>query len=419
MVWLRNIRRRFNDFFNRSSTLNNEPLNKVSLTIIIIIDIFILANVFIGLNNIATWHLSPPQQYPCYAQWHDYQTDKKTEITEKNYRLIKNVLQEGEIENFSFTKSYQELEADHLGKVASICLNYGKLQDEINNPKNKKLIQEILAKEERIFTLKRANNKIRQEYDSTLLEKIANQPENLSINQTPAAQAKAQLEKNKQEIAQLEQEIAKLKQSLLKQPEIIKLIQLVQNEAEYQQLVKGYQKAQFWYPSIQLILQAIFLLPLIYLTWIINKLADRRGYGLVYLITWHLLIIFFIPLIIKIFEFLQIGVLFELISQLIARLFRGLVFLVSYIYILLLPLIGFAIIKFCQKVIFNPQLQAANRVQKSKCIKCAKKIKAQDSYCPHCGYYQYQECHNCHNLTYKHLPFCKVCGAEQNTVITN
>ncbi|MEY3256422.1 MAG: hypothetical protein RLZZ29_1557, partial [Cyanobacteriota bacterium] len=44
---LRNI---FSKFFNNTSTLNREPLNKASLIVIIIIDVFILINVFTGLD---------------------------------------------------------------------------------------------------------------------------------------------------------------------------------------------------------------------------------------------------------------------------------------------------------------------------------------------------------------------------------
>lgn len=89
-------------------------------------------------------------------------------------------------------------------------------------------------------------------------------------------------------------------------------------------------------------------------------------------------------------------------------------FLINYVYILLIPLVGFGIIKFFQKFAFNPKNQAATRVQKSECLQCARKIRQQDSHCPHCGYAQYAECLNCHDLTYKNLPYCKQCGQSQN-----
>jgi RNA polymerase subunit RPABC4/transcription elongation factor Spt4 len=127
-----------------------------------------------------------------------------------------------------------------------------------------------------------------------------------------------------------------------------------------------------------------------------------------------LLVIFIIPLILKVFEFLQVGAIFQFFFNIISFFFGGLIFLISYAYILLIPLVGFGMIKFFQTVVFNPKIQAVNRIQKSQCIRCAKKIRPQDSHCPHCGYYQYVECHNCHNLTYKELPYCHHCGADQN-----
>ncbi|NEQ55233.1 MAG: hypothetical protein F6K11_34780, partial [Leptolyngbya sp. SIO3F4] len=159
--------------------------------------------------------------------------------------------------------------------------------------------------------------------------------------------------------------------------------------------------------------QAIFLVPLILIAFAVYTFAQRRHYGLIALISWHLLVIFFIPLIFKAFEVLQTGVIFSLVFDFVTAIFGRLLFLVSYIYILLIPLLGFGVIKFAQRFIFNPKLQAAGRVQNSRCIKCAKKIKAHDAHCPHCGYHQYKECGHCHQLTYKYLPYCNHCGTVQ------
>ncbi|MEH2361372.1 MAG: hypothetical protein V7K58_16980, partial [Nostoc sp.] len=107
--------------------------------------------------------------------------------------------------------------------------------------------------------------------------------------------------------------------------------------------------------------------------------------------------------------------IFQFIFDIISAILGGLLFLISYVYILLIPVIGFGIIQFFQKFVFNAKVQAASRVQKSRCVNCAKKIQHLDTYCPHCGYYQYIECQNCHNLTYTHLPYCKHCGTSQDS----
>ena len=405
------IRRLSNQFFNNSRTVNNEPLNKVSLVVIILVDIFILINVFTGLNNISEWHLSPTQAYPCYSEWNNY----KTQTTKnKDYEFLRSSLPYGSNEQ-RVRQTYQNVEIRHLGKVSEICLNYGESKDKLNNPQNQKILTTINQTQDKISRLEQANATIRQQYDSTLLEKIAGQSSGNSINQVRAEKAKQELRQNSQKIANLKQEIANLQNQLLTKPESVNLLSFIKDETKFNQVAKDYKDASFWYPSIQLVLQAIFLIPLILIALLVNNFSQRKGYGLIGLISWHLLVIFLIPLVLKIFEFLQIGVIFQYLSNLINRLFAGLIFLLRYLYILVIPVLGFGIIKFFQTVVFNTKIQATKRIQQSRCIRCAKKIRPRDSYCPHCGYDQYIECHNCHNLTYRGLPYCYHCGTDQNS----
>ncbi|MTJ06518.1 MULTISPECIES: hypothetical protein [unclassified Anabaena] len=405
------IRRLLSRFFNNSRTVNNEPLNKVSLIVIILVDIFILINVFTGLNNISEWHLSPYQAYPCYTEWDNY----KTQTTKnKDYEILRNSLPYGSNEQ-RVRQRYQDVEVGHLGKVSEICLNYGESKDKLNNPQNQKILTTINQTQDKINSLEQANATIRQQYDSTLLEKIAGQSSANSINQVRAEKAKQELAQNSQKISTLKQEINNLQNQLLTKPESIAFLSFLKDETKFNQVKKGYEDASFWYPSIQLFFQSIFLVPLILIALLVNNFSQNKGYGLIALISWHLLVIFLIPLILKIFQFLQIGIIFQFLFDVISSLFGGLIFLISYAYILLIPLIGFGMIKFFQTVVFNPKVQAVSRIQKSRCIRCGKKIRPQDNHCPHCGYYQYVECHNCHNLTYKELPYCHHCGADQHS----
>jgi RNA polymerase subunit RPABC4/transcription elongation factor Spt4 len=405
-----NIRRWVSQFFNRSRTINNEPLNKVSLIGIILIDIFILINVFAGLNDISQWHLSPSQTYPCYAEWGNYraQTTKN-----KDYEILRLSLFNQVNNRFSFQETYQRAEVGHLGKVSEVCLNYANLKDKIDTPENQRSQKTIEEKQAKISRLEQSNSNIRKQYDSTLLEKIAKQPREQSINAIAVEKAKQTLDQNNREISTLQAEISTLQNQLLSKPESTQFLALLKDGKQFSEVEAGYQKAEFWYPTIQLFFQALFLLPLILIALFVNNLAQRRGYGLIALMSWHLLVIFLIPLILKIFEFLQVGVLFQFLFDIVSVVFGGLLFLVSYLYIFLIPLLGFGLIKFFQKFVFNPKVQAANRVQSLHCIRCAKKLRQQDSHCPHCGYYQYVECQNCHDLTYKKLPYCKQCGVTQ------
>jgi hypothetical protein len=408
---LARLRRLLSQFFSKSRTINNEPLNKVSLIVIILIDIFILFNVFIGLDDISRWHLSPTQAYPCYFEWENYQ---RQTTKDKDYEIVRLSFPYDTIGQPSFQQKYQQAETGHLGKVSEICLKYAEQKDQIKNSEKQQTIKIIDQKQGNISAFEQKNRNIRAQYDSTLLEKIAGQSREQSINPVGAERAKLELDQNNRNISSLKKEIFNLKNELVSKPESVSFLAFIKDENKFKELEKGYKQASFWYPSIQLTFQSLFLLPLILIALFVHRFSQIRGYGLISLISWHLLVIFFIPLIVKIFEFLQVGAIFKFLFNIISALFGGLLFLISYVYILLIPLVGFAIIKLFQSVVFNTKVQAANRVQNSRCIKCAKKIRSIDAHCPHCGYYQYVECPNCHNLTYKHLPHCKHCGYVQD-----
>ncbi|MBI1240101.1 zinc ribbon domain-containing protein [Umezakia ovalisporum] len=394
-------------FFSKSRKINNAPLNKLSLVVIIVIDIFILINVFTGLNDISRWHISPSEAYPCYSQWEDF---SRQTAGDKDYQIV--------ISSLSLINQeeiYLQAEHKRLGKVSQTCLQYAKYQDQISIAKNQQISQNIQQKQRQVSEFQQINSNIRAQYDSTLLEKIAGQSPQQSINLVSAGKAKQELEQNSRRISTLQQEIYSLKNQLVTKPESINFLDLLKNDSQFNQVKADYQQASFWYPSIQFSFQCLFLVPLILVALSVHNFAQPREYGLISLISWHLLVIFLIPLLLKIFEFLQFGVLFTLIFDILNTILGGLLFLISYIYILLIPVVGFGIIQLFQKVIFNTKMQALRRVQDSRCINCAKKIRHHDKYCPHCGYYQYIECPNCHNLTYKYLSHCHHCGAVQDS----
>jgi hypothetical protein len=413
------IRRWFNQFFRKSRTVNREPLNAVSLIVIIVIDIFILINVFIGLADISQWHLSPAQAESCYAEWQAYRTQQESSQSAKDFNYVERALVDRANSQRPWPASFAELQKGHWGTVSADCLNYAQAKEQLNTANNQRTRETITEKESKVSRLDQSNRTIRAQYDSTLLEKMANQPRNQSINVVGAEKAKQTLDQNNREIATLKREIADLTQQLLAQPEVASWLALLNNGEQFRAVESRYQQASFWYPSIQMGLQALFLLPLIAIALAVHTFALRRHYGLVALISWHLLVIFLIPLLLKIFEFLQVGVLLTWLTELISVLFSGLLFLVSYLYILLIPLVGFGIIKVCQNLVLKPKAQAAKRLQRSCCLQCAKKIQPQDAYCPHCGYAQFAECPNCHGLTYQHLPYCKHCGNANTVAATN
>ncbi len=425
LSYLRRVARRF---FRRAHTLNQAPLNRVSLGVLLVIDGVILFNVFMGLQDISRWPLSPPEAYPCYGPWQTYQQDigpnREMTFLEASYNQWPPVpvplTEEGTDQNgipprpeISTGDRYRQVEAGRLGQVSPLCLTYGEYEQAFWQGEGYDLLAQRAQKLAERHDLELANQRIRAEYDSTLLESIAGQAPDASITTTPAAEARATLDRNGAAIARLDQDIATLESQILATPEGEALFNYLNDDGAFTTLQRSQQKAQFWHATQQVFLQGLFLLPLLVVTGAVHRHSESRGYDLLALLSWHLLVIFSIPLLIKVLELLQVGVILNAMVAIAANLFGGLLFMVSYLYILIVPILGFGIIKVCQGLVFNPKVQAANRVQKSRCIRCARKIQSDDSYCPHCGYHQHQECSHCHQPTYVHLPYCRHCGQPQ------
>lgn len=414
---LKKLRRLLQQFFRKSSTLNHQSLNGFSIVVLVLVDIFILVNVFFGLNDISNWYLSPDQTYPCYSEWRNYRT---SDAAGKDYDTVSQWLRpltQAASRDAAVTMQarYRQSETGRLGQVSPACFDFAGAVDTANTPANQQTVKTIEDKLQNISQLENRNRDIRRQYDSTLLEKVAGQSRQQSINQVGAEEAKQKLDANTRSINQLKQEITGLKQELLSQPEVTTLLTKLQNQAAFAPIESSYNRAQFWYPSIQLFFQSLFLVPLILLSYAVHRFALRKNYGLVALLSWHLLIISLIPALIKLFEFLQIGALFQWVFDTIYAIFGGLLFLVSYVQIALIPFAGFLLIKLIQRVAKsggNPRLQAANRIMQSRCLRCAKKVRSTDAHCPHCGYQQYDECPSCHAMTHRHMPHCTHCGAE-------
>ena len=405
---LNSLQRYLRRFFRKSNQVNNEPINKVSLIIIILVDLFILSNVFWGLHDVGNWPISPQQQHPCYSEWSNYrqQTDD-----DKAFEFLQSALMRSQVD-LTLQENYQQITRDHLGQVAELCTEYAIRYDQVDTPANQQRLTDINQRQSAIANLEVANQQIRDQYDSTLLESLAGQPEELSINAVDAAAAKRELDRNTAEIATLEAEIDTLSSEFVVDPNSQPILDLLMDDAQFAQLEQQYERATFWHPTIEIFFQGLFLIPLLAIAWAIHQLAQRRGYGLVALLSWHLLVIFTVPLIVKFFQILQVGAIFTVLTEIALVLLGGLQFLVSYLYIFLIPLLGFGLIKFCQKVVFNPKVQAAGRVQKGRCIRCAKKLHRHEAHCPHCGYGQLRECPVCHESTYRLLPHCRACGAK-------
>jgi hypothetical protein len=398
----------FNRLVRKSTQIHHEPINKVSIIILILIDVFVLINVFSGLGSIAEWPLNPSEEFPCYATHEKYQTDKRKGTFDFNASTIESIINE---RNLYLNTSI--VSPKRLGSSSSLCTESIRLEKEISSSGNIKLKQGIDRDRNKISSLIQENRTLQSQYDSSLLEKIAGQSRQKSINITSSDRIKEKIDTNNEKIKETKEKVKEKQTNLLKNPTAEAYLKLLNDVSQYSKIKSAYQSAQFWHPNKVLLLQTLFLLPLIIIAYLWHTVSTRKNKGLQALLSWHLLLIFCIPLLIKFFEFLQFGNIIRVVLESITALLGGLLFIASYGLILIIPLFGFGLIKFLQVFIFNPRVQAKNRIQKVHCLRCNSKLRLGDEFCPFCGFEQYVDCLNCHQKTYKLANFCNACGHQQ------
>ena len=399
------LKRISSNLIQKSTSIQHEPLNKVSIVILLLVDFFVIFNVFSGLNSISDWPLSPSSEFPCFSAYQNYQmAENKGSLAFKATT----------IENLSYqNKIYPPQPVDNsprLGQVSNLCNDYTRLSKAVNNTESVQLKNSIDRLRNESSYLSQEIRTLESQYNSTLLEKIAGQAPDKSINKVNADRVKSEIERRQNKIADNQKQIIAQQTKLIQLPASDAYLKLLDNTAEYQAIEKAYQSAEFWYPNQQLLLQALFILPLIIIAYLWHSTAVRKDFGLQALLSWHLLLIFCIPLILKVFEFIQFSNLVQIVVKSIIDLLGGLLFVASYTLILVIPLVGFGLIKLLQVWVFNPRVQAKKRIQKVRCINCNSKLRLSDEYCPHCGFYQYVDCANCHQKTYKFTNYCSRCG---------
>lgn len=406
------IQRAIRQLVRKSTYVRHSSINKVSIVILILIDLFVLVNVFNGLDSIARWPLAPQEEFPCYTAYADYRRTPQKGTADFDAQTILNLIRPAELSPAPPLAApfLNSTKPARLGDVSSLCTTPQRLEKEINSAANVQIKAVITKERARIAGFNQEIAELKRQYDSTLLEKIAGQSNQNSINKVPAERVKASIAENNAKIAASQAIVRNQQIQLLQKPAPSAYLKLLKDEAGYKTIKSAYDSAEFWYPNKQLLLQTLFLAPLIALAYWLHISALRRNRDLLALLTWHLLLIFCIPLLVKLLQFLQFGNLVRIVLDAITALLGGLLFIASYALILVIPLLGFGLIKFLQRFVFNPQVQAKNRIQKGHCIRCNFKLSPDAAFCSYCGFHQFIDCPNCHNRAYKYMTYCKHCG---------
>ena len=383
------------------TSLDDQPLSKAALVIVLFLDIFILIAIFNGLDE-HTRQLSYPDEY-IPSTCREIVINRHWNPTNRTDNLSQIII--------SSSNSYYRYEEKKKDRHP-VCVPYVDLFDQIKNDKALASIFEDRNKSEReAKELQRKINNLKGVYDTSLLETIATRQE----SQTEVDATKDDFQKKTIALNNLKTRIASLEQTINSDPKIKLLWDKLQNlqEQDRQKLIEDLRRLNFWHPVKKLGMQMIFLLPLFVVFYAWNNASIRKNRGLQTLVSSHLLGISFIPIFFKIIETVYDIIPKKLLDKLIDMLESlKLVAIWHYLLIFLAVAAALFLIYIFQKKLFSREKLIERRISKGECQQCGKHLPAGSQACPFCGFTQFKRCSNCDNLMHVHGKYCRKCGKQ-------
>ena len=379
--------------------LDNQPLGKAALVIIIFMDIFILVSIFNGLDAHTNQLSSPDVYIPNSCR--EIVVNRQWNPTNRLDQLSQIII--------SSSDSYYRDE-DKKTERHPVCALYVDLFDQIKNDKALTSIIENRNKSEReAKELQRAIDRLKGAYDTSLLETIAKQQE----SQTKVDATKKDFQEKTSALNVLKARIASLERAINEDTNVKLFWEKLQglNGLERQTLIHELRTLNYWFPVKKLGMQMIFLLPLFVVCYAWNNTSIRKNRGIQTLVSSHLLGISFIPILCKIIETVYDIIPKKLLKKLIDLLESlNLVAIWHYLVIALAVAAALFLIYIFQKKLFSREKLIERRISKGECQQCGKHLPDVSPACPFCGFDQFKPCSNCIKLMHVHGKFCRECG---------
>lgn len=376
-------------------SFKDEPLTKLSIFLLIILDLFILSNVILGIEGETNKAPKTYQYYPSHCT--------------KHFKEIKT-----SYEDFYSNNSYRKVyDRSDLCNQLETKVAIFRTTDIFK--KNKKEINTLEKKHRR-------NNsrleKIRNKYNTRLFEQIANMQNNIALNE-----AKVEYDVLNNDNKRIQKELsAIIKVNKLKGYEEYKNF-ILKNKKLFIEEKDNY---RFWQPFKEYGYMLLFIIPLLVVFGFFysrtkkKQLKGEKYNPIVKIITTHISFILILPIVwytlTLVYHIIPKTLLKELIEFLVSI---GLVSLLNYLSIGLVVLFFGGLIYFIQKR--TARLKQERIIKKdyskiisfSRCFSCELTIDYTKKHCPFCGTNLHENCKICNEETTIHETYCKSCGVKK------
>ena len=400
---LRLIPERLRRFRQRLGRLDDQPLSRATLGVVVFLDLFVLGAIFGGLADHTAQLAGPDARVPPLCR--SLVIDAEWNATNRLDRLA------GMVSAYQAAPRFEPARPDRRLQhplCAPIVAAYEAIRDDAGLARSLEESQRLRRETQDLRT---ELARMKGAYDTRLLETIAGkQPE----GKDTAAIARTMAEKT----AVLDERVgaqAMLDASLEQDPRVRALFDRVASvsDAERTALRDALRRLNFWYPAQRLGMEMLFLLPLLaaFYFWNAKSIAANRPFQT--LVSSHLLVVVLIPVFFKIAELVYDIIPRRLLRQLIELLESlGLVALWHYLLIALAIVAALALAYLFQKKLFSREKLMQRRIAKGQCQACGQRLPPDSAYCPACGSAQFRTCSRCNALTHVHGRYCRACGLD-------
>jgi len=391
------------DFKNRLIRFTeDEPLGKLSLVIVILLDMFLLSVVFVGLES----HTSQLSSVNEYFPWECRQVLIENRWSNANKLDRLQVIVLNDYNNYLRRDSF--FDENKLGRMHPDCKEY--FQSIKSIAENQSIKNMFINRQnlQRKFSDWRKEHKIGKDvYDTQLLEKIA---DNKSQPGTSVAGSMRRISK---EYEKINAEIVAISSTISNQQLVKDFFEQFgpSSSSKRDKLISDLKRYEVFYAFKEFCWQFLFLLPIFAgaLFWYVR--STNKKFATQTLFSAHLLTIASIPILFKIVELVLdlipntfFRALFELLEKLhIMALWHYLLIVVSL-------LVAILLVYLIQKKFFNKQRIYEKRLIAGKCCLCGKKLPPESGHCPFCGKNQMRQCSHCQSDTFLGGSCCVNCG---------
>jgi predicted RNA-binding Zn-ribbon protein involved in translation (DUF1610 family) len=400
---IRSMQERIRQFQQRLTRLDNQPLSRAALVVIVFLDLFILVSIFDGLADHTAQLTQPDQRIPPLC---------RSLVIEGDWNPTNRLDSLARIVSRYHARQYEVMEQADGKRQHPLCAPivsaYEAIRDDAGLARN---LGELGKLRRETLDLRAELDRMKGAYDTTLLEKIAGQQQagadTSSIRKAMADKTAVLNERVRQQ--------GLLEASLEQDPRVRDLFARVAHvsAAGRKALLDELRRLNFWYPAERLGMEMLFLLPLlaVFYYWNAKSIVASRPFQA--LVSSHLLVVVLVPVFLKVVELLYDIIPRKLLRQLVELLESlKLVAIWHYLLIGVAIVAALAVIYLFQKKLFSREKLLQRRIAKGLCQACGLQLPAASRHCPACGAAQYRTCSHCNEPTHVHGRYCTACGFD-------